>query len=560
MARGANNPRPPPADSSSGSSSFMEDSSSPHFLHNGDHPGLVLVSHSLTGSNFSSWKRAMLLALTAKNKLVFVDGSILRPSPNDLLFPSWTRCNSMVISWILNSVTKEIADSLLYFTTGYEVWNDLQTRFSQANGPRIFQLKQHVSSFSQGSLDVNAYYTRLKSLWDELQDHLPLPSCTCGALHAIRTGREQDHVLQFLIGLNDSFSSVRAQILLLEPLPSLAKVFSMILQEERQRQLSISLPIPVVPDSPLINSAAPPSHNPPTAAATFQRRPRSVCTFCNLSGHTRDKCFKLHGYPPGYKPRSPRPNPTPHQAQAHFAHSRPSPPLLPLPSPASSPHLTSPTATHSSDVPLAFTPTQYNQLLALLHQNSAPSSSFSTSSVTDSSPSIASFSGKPPLALPPSCWILDTGATHHVCLSATLFSSSSSSDSLVSFPNGSSAVVTDVGSVSICGLFTLHNVLCVPSFFFNLLSISALTRDSPILAHFSDSHCSLQDRASARTIGIARRHGDLYILDTTHLFPADNVPHSFCFSFTKRPFPLAFQIRAPLCFRFKFNEIFAGFF
>ncbi|XP_061371875.1 uncharacterized protein LOC133314408 [Gastrolobium bilobum] len=210
MARGTTNNRPPPANTSSGSSSFMEDSSSPYFLQNGDHSGLVLVSHTLTGSNFSSWKRAMILAFTAKNKLVFVDGSIPRPSPNDLLISSWTRCNSMVISWILNSVTKEIADSLLYFSTGYEVWTDLQTRFSQANGPRIFQLKQRISSLSQGALDVNAYYTKLKSLWDELQDHLPLPSCTCGALHEIRTGREQDHILQFLIGLNDSYSSVRA--------------------------------------------------------------------------------------------------------------------------------------------------------------------------------------------------------------------------------------------------------------------------------------------------------------------------------------------------------------
>ncbi|KAA8528521.1 hypothetical protein F0562_035876 [Nyssa sinensis] len=44
-------------------------------------------------------------------------------------------------------------------------------------------------------------------------------------------------------------------------------------------------------------------------ASTFSRnvknyqnpRSRSVCTHCGLPGHTVDKCYKLHGYPPGYR-------------------------------------------------------------------------------------------------------------------------------------------------------------------------------------------------------------------------------------------------------------------
>lgn len=56
---------------------LLEDSSSPYYLQNGDHPGLILVSHLLTGSNFNTWSRAMFMALTAKNKLSFVDDTIL---------------------------------------------------------------------------------------------------------------------------------------------------------------------------------------------------------------------------------------------------------------------------------------------------------------------------------------------------------------------------------------------------------------------------------------------------------------------------------------------------
>lgn len=90
---------------------------SPFLLHNADHPGLILVSHTLTGPNYNTWSRAMIMALNAKNKLGFVDGSIPMPHSTDPLVVVWSRCNSMVSYWILNAVTKEIADSLLYLNT-----------------------------------------------------------------------------------------------------------------------------------------------------------------------------------------------------------------------------------------------------------------------------------------------------------------------------------------------------------------------------------------------------------------------------------------------------------
>ena len=77
---------------SAGSSSFpapMDDSDSPYLLHSNDHPSLILVFHQLTGSNYHTWRRAMVMALTIKNKLVFVDGTLPHPSSTDLLFLVW---------------------------------------------------------------------------------------------------------------------------------------------------------------------------------------------------------------------------------------------------------------------------------------------------------------------------------------------------------------------------------------------------------------------------------------------------------------------------------------
>ncbi|XP_073153966.1 uncharacterized protein [Henckelia pumila] len=126
---------------------YVEDSNSPFFLQSGDHPGLILVPHQLTGSNYTIWSRSMVMALTAKNKLCFVDNTIPRSLPDDLLYDAWIRCNSMVTSWILNFVKREIAASLMYMTTCREVWIDLHDRFHESNVPRIYQIKKMIYGY-----------------------------------------------------------------------------------------------------------------------------------------------------------------------------------------------------------------------------------------------------------------------------------------------------------------------------------------------------------------------------------------------------------------------------
>ena len=99
----------------------MENSNSPYFLHNVDHLNLVLVSHPLTGCNYNTWSRAMWMTINAKNKLGFMDGSIPQPVADELTVNIWSHCNSMVISWLINVVSKDIADSFLYLDTACKI-------------------------------------------------------------------------------------------------------------------------------------------------------------------------------------------------------------------------------------------------------------------------------------------------------------------------------------------------------------------------------------------------------------------------------------------------------
>jgi len=61
--------------------------SSPFYLHHGDSPGTLLVSQPLVGNNYHTWKRSMTMALSAKNKLGFIDGSLTKPAMDASEFP-----------------------------------------------------------------------------------------------------------------------------------------------------------------------------------------------------------------------------------------------------------------------------------------------------------------------------------------------------------------------------------------------------------------------------------------------------------------------------------------
>ncbi|KAL4341923.1 hypothetical protein GQ457_08G014960 [Hibiscus cannabinus] len=52
----------------------------PYHIHQSDNPGMLLVTQPLATDNYNSWKRSMLMALSAKNKIGFVDGSIVAPA------------------------------------------------------------------------------------------------------------------------------------------------------------------------------------------------------------------------------------------------------------------------------------------------------------------------------------------------------------------------------------------------------------------------------------------------------------------------------------------------
>jgi len=151
----------------------------PLYVHPSDNPGLPLVSNLFTGENFDNWKRSVVIALSAKHKVAFIDGSCACPDSTSPTFTLWQRNNAMDLSWLLNSLSENIRNSVLYFDTAESLSKDLEERFSQSNKARFFQIQKDVTCLSQGDMDIAGYYTKAKQLWDESHVVNATPLCDC---------------------------------------------------------------------------------------------------------------------------------------------------------------------------------------------------------------------------------------------------------------------------------------------------------------------------------------------------------------------------------------------
>nr|GEX58191.1 ribonuclease H-like domain-containing protein [Tanacetum cinerariifolium] len=167
------------------------DISDPLHLHPNDTTALTVVSIKLKGTkNYQVWSCAMLLALEGKNKIGFIDGSCKRSNTYEVLGKQWDRVNAIVLGWILNSISEELF------------------------------LGQIVSK-------------KAKYVWEELKE--TYDKCVCNASESFKNHNQLMKLMQFLMGLDDSYMQIRSSILSREVLLDVRSAYATISSEESHR-------------------------------------------------------------------------------------------------------------------------------------------------------------------------------------------------------------------------------------------------------------------------------------------------------------------------------------
>nr|GEU78352.1 putative Gag-polypeptide of LTR copia-type [Tanacetum cinerariifolium] len=110
------------------------DGGNPLHMNPNDSTSTFLIPFKLTGpENYRMCTSAMKLALQARNKYAFMDGSCVKSaySASNVLFAQWDRCNDVVLTWIMNSVSVDVYMGLVYSVDVATSWIDLESTYDK---------------------------------------------------------------------------------------------------------------------------------------------------------------------------------------------------------------------------------------------------------------------------------------------------------------------------------------------------------------------------------------------------------------------------------------------
>lgn len=276
------------------------------------------------------------------------------------------------------------------------------------------------------------------------------------------------------MGFNEFFNAVRSQILLMDPLPKVTRVFSTVIQHERQYEVTATSS-----DSHAFVNLA--------EGRKYAGRGKSAwgskqCCYCDKTGHTVETCYMKHGLPPWLKDKS-------YSSKANKI-------VAEEDNDRFDDLNDKPVAAEKHSIP-KLSNEECRTLLTLLQKSGfQKKESQLDHNVNQVCSSSAIHTGGNSYVFSSSInhkveWIFDCGATDHICSCLNEFDSFNRINPIsVRLPNGSTLLTELSGDVRISNSLLLKDVLYIPNFSCNLISISKLNK-AKITCTFADEGCSI---------------------------------------------------------------------
>ena len=98
-----------------------------------------------------------------------VEAPASKPYVKDSAYAIWDAENSMVMTWLVNSMAKEIGANYLCYSTANELWDNVsQMYYDLGNRFQVYDLTLQLGEILQGEDSMTKYFNSLKRIWQDL--------------------------------------------------------------------------------------------------------------------------------------------------------------------------------------------------------------------------------------------------------------------------------------------------------------------------------------------------------------------------------------------------------
>ncbi|XP_049386222.1 uncharacterized protein LOC125850410 [Solanum stenotomum] len=397
-------------------------------------------------------------------------------------------------------------------------------------------------------------------MWDEFDAIVPPPSCVCEKSKSYVDHMQYLRLFAFLMGLNETYGHARCQILMMIHLPSVSKAYAMIMADESQRVTSsMRTGGDMIKVTSLYAGRGNYSRNNRfegdkndssvnTGRDNYNTKKKVnwnlLCEHCKIYGHTKKNCFTLVGYLEDWKFKKGGQGAEPNYNQSRGMNSAKGKCIANNVQVekcddesrsdvfggvnTGSKHEQGAYDFHSIHTNLQafaarpdYTPSQYKKIMKLLNEEEdagAVDMANMTGIFDDIVPcSVSNRTGDYVAVMSTNNdthkrgnkWIVDSGATCHMTSNLGNLDHVNTSDKILGrrayLPNGQTTLITHS-----CSCRVLENVLVVPDFKHDLLSVSQLNKQLKYYVCFFPEFCVFQDLSNGEVKGIGKEVDGLY--------------------------------------------------
>lgn len=82
---------------------------------------LLVTGHKLNGQDYLQWSQSVMMFICRKEKDDYFTKVAAPPSKDDQKYKMWKSENNMVMSWLINLMTKEIGENFLLYGNTKEI-------------------------------------------------------------------------------------------------------------------------------------------------------------------------------------------------------------------------------------------------------------------------------------------------------------------------------------------------------------------------------------------------------------------------------------------------------